>query len=233
MAGLLVNTSRGKFRITDAGKAAITEHPQGVNLRVLREYPGYLQNRAGGGSVARTQSEAEDSQTPDEILDSVDRRLRSALAQELQERLRNCSPDFFEKLVIELLVAMGYGGSRSEAARVVGRPGDGGIDGIIKEDKLGLDAVYVQAKKWTGTVGRPEVQGFAGSLEGERARKGVMITPSQFSAEAHEYVKRIERRIVLIDGERLVQLMIDHDIGVAPARTVVVKRVDTDYFDEE
>ncbi|HNT72815.1 MAG TPA: restriction endonuclease, partial [Methanothrix sp.] len=159
---------------------------------------------------------------------------RRDLAQELLDRIMGCSPEFFERLVVDLLVAMGYGGSRRDAGEAVGRSGDGGIDGIIKEDKLGLDAVYIQAKRWEGTVGRPAVQAFAGSLMGNRAGKGVFITTSQFTKEANDYVKGIQQpKIVLIDGEQLAQFMIDHDIGVADVATYRVKRVDLDYFGEE
>lgn len=147
--------------------------------------------------------------------------------------MKKCSPIFFERLVVDLLVSMGYGGSRVDAGKAIGRSGDEGIDGIINEDKLGLDVVYIQAKRWENTVGRPHIQGFAGSLEGQRARKGVMITTSQFSQEAKEYVSRIEKKIVLIDGKRLAQLMIDYGIGVSEEATYTVKRMDTDYFSEE
>ena len=159
--------------------------------------------------------------------------LRQALADELLERIQQASPRFFEQVVVDLLVAMGYGGSRADAGQAVGRSGDDGVDGIIKEDKLGLDFVYVQAKRWDQTVGRPAVQAFAGSLEGQRARKGVFITTSGFTRDAEEYVTRIEKRIVLIDGDRLAQLMIDHGVGVAEVATYQVKRVDADYFGEE
>jgi len=155
------------------------------------------------------------------------------LADEVLDRVKSCSPSFFERLVVELLVKMGYGGSLADAGQAIGRSGDGGIDGIIKEDKLGLDVVCIQAKRWKTTVGSPEVQAFAGSMEGFRARKGVLLTTSTFSKQAEDYVTRIERKIVLIDGRQLAQLMIDYDIGVATARAYVVKKLDADYFDEE
>ena len=173
------------------------------------------------------------TKTPDEVLEASFQDLRTALADELLDQVKQCSPRFFERLVVDLLVAMGYGGSISDAGQAIGRTGDGGIDGIIKEDKLGLDVVCVQAKRWEKTVGRPEVQAFAGSMEGMRARKGVMITTSSFSREAEDYVGRIERKIVLIDGRRLADLMIDHDIGVTTARRYTVKRLDSDYFVED
>ena len=146
--------------------------------------------------------------------------------------MRAATPAFFERLVVDLLVAMGYGGSLKDAGQAVGRTGDDGVDGIIKEDRLGLDAVYIQAKRWAAVVGRPELQAFAGSLEGHRARKGVFIATSQFSKEAREYVTRIEKRIVLIDGEQLAQLMIDFSVGVTEVDTYKVKKLDRDYFDE-
>lgn len=157
--------------------------------------------------------------------------MRDALANDLLEAVKKASPVFFEELVVDLLVAMGYGGSIEDAGKAVGKSGDGGIDGIIKEDKLGLDVVYVQAKRWSSHVGRPVVQAFAGSLEGVRARKGVLITTSYFSQDALEYVQKIEKRIVLVDGKQLADLMIDHDIGVTIVQSYKLKRLDSDYFD--
>lgn len=154
------------------------------------------------------------------------------MASDLLDRIKAVSPAFFERLVVELLVAMGYGGTLVDAAQVVGAVGDGGIDGVIKEDKLGLDVVCVQAKRWENTVGRPVVQAFAGSMEGYRARKGVLITTASFSKEACDYVKQIERRIVLIDGKQLARLMIEYGVGVTTTRTIQLKRMDQDYFDE-
>jgi restriction system protein len=145
---------------------------------------------------------------------------------------RGVSPAFFEELVIDLLVRMGYGGTRTEAARAIGRTGDGGIDGVIDEDHLGLDSIYVQAKRWEGSVGRPEIQKFAGALQGQRATKGIFITTSTFTGEAVEYAQRIGTRIVLIDGRRLAALMFEHDVGVSPKRAYTVKDIDGDYFEE-
>ncbi len=147
--------------------------------------------------------------------------------------MKNCTPSFFERLVVDLLVKMGYGGSRKEAGQAVGQSGDGGIDGIIKEDRLGLDIIYVQAKRWENTVGRPEIQKFAGALQGQRARKGIFLTTSTFSQDALEYVTSIETKIILIDGERLAELMSDNNVGVTPEAVYEVKRIDTDYFVEE
>ena len=147
------------------------------------------------------------------------------------DRVKGVSPSFFERLVIDLLVAMGYGGTRADAGRAIGKSGDGGIDGIINEDRLGLDVIYVQAKRWEGTVSRPEIQKFAGALQGQRATKGVFITTSNFTREAREFAGSIASKIILIDGERLAALMVEHDVGVARIGSYVLKRLDNDYFD--
>jgi restriction system protein len=158
--------------------------------------------------------------------------LRSALEGEVLETVKGCNAAFFEQLVVDLLVRMGYGGSRADAGEAVGKSGDGGIDGVIKEDRLGLDAVYIQAKKWEGSVGRPELQKFAGALQGARARKGVMITTGTFSREAREYVSQIDTKIVLIDGQHLASLMVDFNLGVSTFQSFELKRLDSDYFEE-
>ena len=171
---------------------------------------------------------------PKEILDTSYQSLRQTLAQEILERIKSGSPKFFEGLVVDLLVAMGYGGSRKDAGQAVGQVGDGGIDGIIKEDKLGLDAIYIQAKKWEGTVGSPTVQGFAGALMGKKARKGILITTSNFSQQAKNYAASIDNlKLILIDGEQLTQFMIDHDVGVMEESRYIVKKIDLDYFGDE
>jgi restriction system protein len=232
-AGLLESTGRGKFRITPRGLDVLREHSSEINTEYLTRFPEFEEFRTAGKSDAKEEPQASNAQTPEESLESSYQRLRRDLAAEVLERVGKCSPKFFEQLVIDLLVAMGYGGSRNDAAQAVGQSGDGGVDGIIKEDKLGLDVVYVQAKRWGSTVGRPVVQAFAGSLEGFRAKKGVLITASGFSQEAREYATRIEKRIVLIDGNQLSQLMIDHGIGVAEVTNYSVKRIDLDYFGED
>ena len=172
-----------------------------------------------------------EERTPEEVFEYAYQEIREGLAQDLLAAVKGCSPDFFERLVVELLVKMGYGGSRKDAARAVGKSGDGGIDGIIDEDRLGLDSIFIQAKRWdNGTVGRPDIQRFVGALMGKRARRGIFITTSQFSADAINFVNSIDYRIVLIDGQRLAELMIDYDIGVAEVQTYRLKRIDTDYF---
>ncbi len=243
-AGFLVAAGGGRFKITPEGLRAVHEHSGGINIKVLQRYPAYIAyiaavSAARAGSLPKTPDavaiaeEDVSRQTPQELLESSFQLLQAQLAHELLERIGKCSPAFFERLVVDLLVAMGYGGSRKDAGQAIGKSGDAGIDGIIKEDRLGLDAVYVQAKRWQGTVGRPDVQAFAGSLEGHRARKGVFITTSQFSAEAKDYVGRIEKKIILIDGQQLAELSIEYRIGVSEVTSYSVKRLDLDYFDEE
>jgi restriction system protein len=233
-AGLLESTGRGKFRITERGTTVLETNPPHINVKFLDQFPEFQNFRSRSSRVEEHEvTEDEPTQTPEEILEASYQSLRNELAKELIDRVMGCSPRFFERLVVDLLVAMGYGGSRKDAGERIGQSGDGGIDGIIKEDRLGLDAVYIQAKRWEGTVGRPIVQAFAGSLEGVRARKGVLITTSTFSKEAKDYVDRIEKKIVLIDGEQLAQYMIDYGIGVAEVATYTVKKADLDYFGED
>ena len=176
--------------------------------------------------------EAVATATPEEAIELAYQGLREQLAQELLSVIMSCSPTFFEQLVVDLLVKMGYGGSRRDAGERIGQTGDGGIDGIIKEDRLGLDAIFIQAKRWQGSVGRPEIQKFVGALQGQRAKKGVFITTSTYTAEAVDYASRIDTKVVLIDGKALSALMIDFDVGVSVSASYVVKRVDSDYFEE-
>jgi restriction system protein len=238
MAGLIEGSGRGKFKITARGLEVLKTPLDRINRKFLRQFPEYesyvVRNRSNNRSVSKEEEQEEEvKQTPEEILEFSYQSLRRKLAEELLERIRQNSPRFFEKLVVDLLVAMGYGGSRRDAGEAVGRTGDEGIDGIIKEDKLGLDAVYIQAKRWQNTVGRPDVQAFAGALMGKKANKGVFIATSQFSQDAQHYVNTISQKIVLIDGEQLAQLMIDHGVGVTEVAIYLVKRVDSDYFSEE
>jgi restriction system protein len=204
---------------------------QGIDRKFLEQFPEFVQFQSRSShSEEQTAIQEEPTHTPEEILEASYQNLRNDLSQELIDRVMQCSPRFFEKLVVDLLVAMGYGGSRKDAGQAIGQTGDGGVDGIIKEDRLGLDIVFIQAKRWESTVGRPVVQAFAGSLEGFRARKGVLLTTSTFTKDARDYVERIEKKIVLIDGEQLAQLMIDYGIGVTEVATYSVKKADLDYF---
>lgn len=236
-AGLLERPRRGHILITQRGRDALRQD-RTVNTKFLEQFADFrdfIGATVAVDEAAPPAREAEAqvrSQTPEEQLEAGYQRYRDSLASDLLTRVRACSPAFFEQLVIDLLVAMGYGGSRRDAGEAVGRTGDGGIDGIIKEDRLGLDAIYVQAKRWEANVGRPVVQAFAGSLEGHRAKKGVLITTSDFSADAKDYVTRIEKKIVLVNGGELANLMIEHGIGVTEITAYVLKRLDGDYFEE-
>jgi restriction system protein len=175
----------------------------------------------------------QEQRTPEEVIEEAYVSLRENLAEEILQRLKSASPEFFERIVVELLVKMGYGGTRKDAGEAIGRSGDEGIDGIIKEDRLGLDVIYIQAKRWEQTVGRPEIQKFAGALQGFRAKKGVFITTSDFSNEAKHYADKIDSKIVLLDGEQVAELMIDYGLGVSGVASYEVKRVDSDSFSEE
>jgi restriction system protein len=231
-AGLLESTGRGRFRITDRGQEVLVGEPSAIDIGFLERFPEFVDFRSRRSRTGHARPAQEPDQTPEEVIESGYQALRNDLAEELLEQVLACSPQFFEKLVVDLLVAMGYGGSKKDAGHAVGQSGDAGIDGIIKEDKLGLDVVYVQAKRWANTVGRPVVQAFAGSLEGHRASKGVLITTSEFSNEAVDYVGRIQKKIVLIDGKLLADLMIDHGIGVSDVTTYTLRQIDMDYFTE-
>lgn len=232
-AGLLANPVRGMVRITDEGRKVLAHKPTRIDTDFLQNFAPFLEFYNKTTEVEEKNDHCESVTTPEETLESAYSLLRNALADELLEKVKSCSPTFFEHLVVDLLVAMGYGGSRADAGQAIGKSGDGGIDGIIKEDKLGLDVVCIQAKRWDRTVGRPEVQAFAGSMEGVRAKKGVLITTGTFSKEAEDYVTRIERKIVLIDGRRLADLMIEHNVGVSISRSYVIKKMDLDYFESE
>lgn len=246
-AELLESRKRGFFQITSRGKELLAKNLSRVDNSTLEQYPEYLafklrrsEEKPTGFSqpsdkiVTNYKTAIEPSEsTPEELFSQAYQRLRRNLEIELLEQVKAASPAFFERLVIDLLVGMGYGGSRQDAGRAIGKSGDGGIDGIIKEDKLGLDVIYVQAKRWEGTVGRPEIQKFAGALQGQRANKGVFITSSFFSKDAEEYTSIISSKIILINGEQLVSLMIDHNVGVSPISRFELKRVDSDYFEGE
>jgi restriction system protein len=243
-AGLLKALRRGTYEITPAGLKVLAGKPTHIDNDLLDQFESFRDFRArsrggdggtppddpipGEGGVAV----ADPQVTPEEGLESSYKLLRAAVESELLDSMLNGTAKFFEWIVVDLLVRMGYGGTREEAARVVGKAGDEGIDGVIDEDRLGLDSIYVQAKKWKNTVERPDIQQFAGALQGHRATKGVFITTSSFSKGAIEYAGKINSRIVLIDGARLTELMFEHNVGVSPKQTYVVKAIDSDYFEE-
>jgi restriction system protein len=235
-AGLLDDPRRGYFRITDRGKEVLNRNPDRIDMKYLREFPEYIEFRETAQEESDTTQVEEELEelTPEEALEEAYQKIRQDLSDEVLRAVINSSPGFFEKLVVELLVKMGYGGSRRDAARAVGRSGDEGIDGIIDEDRLGLETIYVQAKKWKedSTVGRPDIQRFVGALQGQRARKGIFITTTKFSDDAKRYSSSIDTKVVLIDGKRLAGLMIDHNVGVSEQTVYEIKSLDSDYFGE-
>lgn len=233
-AGFLESPRRAISTITERGREALRMHPERIDLRVLNDYDEYREFRNRRKSTddesGVPEVETQDEQTPEELLDNAYLKVRRQIEAELLAQIKSAPPEFLERVVVDLVVRMGYGGSRKDAGEALGRSGDEGIDGIIKEDPLGLDIIYLQAKRWEGTVGRPEIQKFAGALQGQRARKGIFITTSTFSADALDYASRIETKIILIDGSRLAKLMFEHGVGVATASNYEVKRIDSDYF---
>ena len=235
-AKLIESPKRGLFVITERGNQVLSEKPKKIDVKYLERFPEFIEFRQRGKE--REKKEVKPKGTgvetnPEEALETAYQELQETLASDLLQNIKRCAPDFFERLVVDVLIKMGYGGSRKEAGQAIGRTGDEGIDGIIKEDKLGLDIIYMQAKRWENTVGRPEIQKFAGALQGQRARKGIFITTSDFSKEALSYVKNIDSKIILIDGQRLAELMIEHNVGVSPVASYEVKKIDTDYFIED
>lgn len=238
-AGLLEATRRGYYRISKHGQELLKKQPASINIQLLKQYPEFIEFkqakslRSGLKDFDVKELSDPSTVTPSEALEAAYENLRSELIDELLGKLKKTSPSFFERIVVELLVKMGYGGSRSDAGRAIGRSGDGGLDGIIKEDKLGLDVVYIQAKRWdSNSVGRPDVMQFAGALQAQHANKGIFITTSRFTDDARSYVSKIGSKIVLIDGKELTHLMIEHDVGVSTVSLYPVKKIDSDYFDE-
>ena len=242
-AGLTERIRRGVWQLTAEGQRLLTDPPPRIDRKYLGNYPTYVDWRAGGASkntssfdgVSSTPPADESVDTPEEALDRAARQLREALEAEVLDRVREAPPKFLERLVVDLLIAMGYGGGDAAMGRVTGRPSDGGIDGIIREDALGLDNIYLQAKKYSEkhTVGRPDVQQFVGSIQTKGTNKGVFVTTDNFTTAAENYVVELHRPIVLIDGKELARLMVAHDIGVRETMTYKIKRVDENYFDSE
>ncbi|MCE9604750.1 MAG: restriction endonuclease [Planctomycetia bacterium] len=233
MAELVNYPQHGLMKLTPKGKAFLATKPRALTIADLTKIPGFKENwNSTPGKTSSSKAE-QGNLTPEERIDSAFEELENDLARELLDQIAQSTPGFFERLVVDLLLKMGYGGSFQDAGRALGKSGDGGIDGIIKEDKLGLDLIYIQAKRWEGTVGRPEIQKFMGALAGNRSKKGVFITTSSFTGDAIRYATSLEAKIVLIDGGLLAELMIEHDVGVAPQSTRTIKRIDADYFAEE
>jgi restriction system protein len=224
-------------KITERGLKVLSENPDFINVRFLRQFPEFIEFQTTKKETNETEfdEQSESTETPEELLETAYLKIRKSLAQELINKVIQLPPAFFEKLVVELLVKMGYGGSIKDAGKAIGKTNDEGIDGTIKEDKLGLDIIYIQAKRWQpgNTVGRPEIHKFVGALAGQGAKKGIFITTSSFTKEAIEYQPRNETKIVLIDGDQLSQMMIDHDLGVSSTNKYEIKKIDHDYFGDE
>lgn len=232
-AGLVESPKRGFVRITSTGAETVASNPARIDVKFLEQFPAFVEFHTARAQSTHENTGGEGAGTPEESLENAYQTLRRTLAVDLLTQMKSSPPHVFERVVVELLVRMGYGGSLKDAGQAVGKSGDEGIDGIIKEDRLGLDIIYIQAKRWEGTVSRPEIQKFAGALQGQRAKKGVFITTSSFTKEALEFASRIDSKIVLVDGEQLAEFMIDHNIGVTAVANYEVKRLDTDYFAEE
>ena len=236
-AVLLESVKRGYFKITERGIDVLKRDIKKITPAFLEEFQEFKDFKAVSRSQVynkRNDNKQNDGdETPEEKLENAYQIIRKNLAQELIQKVMKCSPSFFETLVIDLLISMGYGGSRIDAGKAIGKSGDEGIDGIIKEDRLGLDTIYIQAKRWENQVGRPEIQKFAGALLGQKAKKGIFITTSSFTKEAINYAESIENKIVLIDGEQLANFMIDFNIGVSKVGVYEVKKIDNDYFADE
>ena len=233
-AGLIESPKQGIVIISKRGLDVLKQKPNLINVKFLKQFSEFVdfQTSKREDGIENETSEEQSKQTPEELLEIAYQKIRKSLASELLNNVVDLSPSFFEKLVVELLVKMGYGGSIKDAGKAMGKSGDEGIDGTIKEDKLGLDIIYIQAKRWKpgNVVGRPELQKFVGALAGQGAKKGIFITTSNFTKEAIEYTPRNETKIVLIDGHQLAQLMIDYNLGCTPHQTYEVKKIDSDYF---
>jgi restriction system protein len=234
-AGLVNNTQRGIWQISEQGSRFLQANPTKLTNQELLNIPEFLSFKQLSHSSENQTKQAEvdtDENTPTELMDSSYQKIRETLAAELLNCIKACSPAFFERLVVDVMLALGYGGSRHDTGKATRLTKDGGIDGIIQEDKLGLDMIYLQAKRWETTVGRPDIQKFAGALQGERAKKGVFITTSDFSCEAINYVKHLDVKIILINGARLAELMIDYNVGVSTRQVYEMKQIDSDYFED-
>ena len=236
-AGLIDSPKQGIVFISKRGLDVLKKKPSSINVKFLKQFSEFVefQTSKREDEIETETNDEQSTQTPEELLETAYQKIRKSLASELINKVVELSPAFFEKLVVELLVKMGYGGSIKDAGKAMGKSGDEGIDGTIKEDKLGLDIIYIQAKRWKpgNVVGRPELQKFVGALAGQGAKKGIFITTSNFTKEAIEYTPRNETKIVLIDGHQLAQLMIDYNLGCTPQQTYEVKKIDSDYFGEE
>ena len=240
-AGLVEGTRRGYFKITRRGSEVLSKNPETITVKFLKQFQEFndfinrskVEKAESEFKLKKESQEIFASKTPEEVMEEGYHLIRQNLVRELRDSVKKSSPVFFERLVVELLVAMGYGGYIKGAGQTTGKSGDEGIDGFIKEDELGLDTIYIQAKRWDGTVSRPDIQKFAGALQGQRARKGIFITSGTFSTEAKDFIRKIDSKIALIDGNKLAEYMIDNNIGVTDEKSYVVKKLNSDYFEEQ
>ena len=237
-ASLITQPKRGQFQITERGQNVLRQNLDKIDLDYLTQFSEFQEFRMQKNKPEDADLEPQkplsliEKRNPQELLEYAYEEINNEISQELLDTVKAVSPGFFEKLVIDLLVKMGYGGSRKDAGQAMGKAGDEGIDGIIKEDRLGLDVIYIQAKRWEAVVGRPEIQKFAGALQGQRAKKGIFITTSNFTKEALSFASNIDNKIILIDGEILTKLMIEHNVGISTASVYEIKKIDSDYFEE-
>ncbi len=235
-AGLVISPKRAHFKISDKGLKLLEENPSEITAKFLARYNEFVEFKSiNKGKTIPSKSELVENntdQTPEESLEYAYQKLRSELSNEVLDIVKSCSPTFFERLVIDLLIKMGYGGSRKDAGQAIGKSGDGGIDGIIKEDNLGLDIIYLQAKRWENPVPLKEIRDFTGALASKKAKKGIFITTSTFPNSVYEFVGQVDYKIILIDGEHLADLMIENNVGLSITNTYQIKAIDSDYFEE-
>lgn len=234
-AGLLFYPKRGFVSLTPVGKEVLSKSPKIIDTNYLKQFPDFIKFIDRGSAANKQPGNGEELQniTPDELMEETYSTLKNKILDELIDTIKTCSPQFFEQLVVDVIVSMGYGGSRSEAGKALGQTGDEGIDGVINEDRLGLDVIYLQAKRWEAVVGRPEIQKFVGALQGKRAKKGIFITTSGFTKGAQEFVKHIDCKIILLSGIQLAELMWEYNTGLHLSATYEIKSLDQDYFNED
>ena len=235
---LIDYVQRGQFRITERGKQVIAEGPKRIDNAFLSKFPEFVefQKRSQTATTEESKSAVSvvETDTPDDLMAMGYLNRRRQIEEDVLAKVKSCSPEFFERLVVKLITSMGYGGSLADAGKAIGKSGDGGVDGVIKEDRLGLEQIYLQAKRWgNATVGRPEIQKFVGALHGKRARKGIFLTTSTFTREAHEYANGLETKVILIDGAELAKFLFDYEVGISTESTYVVKRIDIDFFEDD
>jgi restriction system protein len=235
---LIDYVQRGQFRVTERGKKVLAENPERIGVAYLSRFPEFVEFQRPPRPAAAEENgsavSATETDSPDDLMATGYLNRRRQIEQDVLAKVKSCSPEFFERLVVKLLTAMGYGGSLADAGKAIGKSGDGGVDGVIKEDKLGLEQIYIQAKRWdNASVGRPEIQKFVGALHGKRSRKGIFITTSAFTKDADEYAKGLETKVILIDGLQLAELMFDYEVGISTESTYIVKRIDSDFFEDD